>query len=239
VTVAAVILAARPESAIADADGVPSVRRIADIAWAGGATPIVVVSADPDGAVAAALAGASVTLAEPAPAEGGPVAQIRHGIEVARGLIRDTTGALVWPARLTWVGAETVTSMIETHGVDPSTLLRPTYEGEAGWPALVPVSRLGALDHSGPTQMPDGVLDDAVAAGLALRLLDLGDPGTVHDRDTPRAMLPAYTGPIEPAAAHTHEWGAALADQAEESALEGPSLAPYGQAVASDPDQPG
>jgi len=96
-TVAAVILAASPESALADADGLPSVRRIADVAWSGGATPIVVVSFDPDGAVAAALAGAPVTLAEPAPQAGGPVAQIRRGIEVAAAEIRETSGASSGP----------------------------------------------------------------------------------------------------------------------------------------------
>jgi hypothetical protein len=83
-TVAAVILAASPDSALADADGLPGVRRIADAAWSGGATPIVVVSFDPDGMVAAALAGAPVTLAEPAPADGGPAAQMARGADVAR-----------------------------------------------------------------------------------------------------------------------------------------------------------
>ena len=42
-TVAAVILAASPASALAVAAGQPSVRRIAELAWAGGALPIVVV----------------------------------------------------------------------------------------------------------------------------------------------------------------------------------------------------
>ena len=64
-TVAAVILAARPESALADAAGSPAVRRLADVAWAGGATPVVVCSFDPDGAVAASLANAEVTLVDP------------------------------------------------------------------------------------------------------------------------------------------------------------------------------
>src|SRR4051812_21095762 len=99
-TVAAIILSATPEAALADADGLPSVRRIADTAWSGGATPVVVVSADPEGSVAAALAGAPVTLAEPAPVERGPAAQMARGIEVALGEVRDTTAALIWPARL-------------------------------------------------------------------------------------------------------------------------------------------
>ncbi len=60
--------------------------------------------------------------------------------------------------------------------------------------------------------------------------VELGDPGTVYDRDTPSAELPPYQGPPEPPAAHAHEWGAALADQSEDLPLEGPALAPYGQA---------
>ena len=120
-TVAAVILAASPESALADADGMPGVRRIADVAWSGGATPIVVVSFDPDGAVAAALAGAAVTLAEPAPPEHGPAAQMARGAEVALGEVGDTDAVLLWPARMTWVGPETVTSLIEAPRRRPRT----------------------------------------------------------------------------------------------------------------------
>ena len=84
-TVAAVILAATPASALADADGTPGVRRLADTAWAGGATPVVVCSFDPDGAVAAALANAEVTLVEPVDPASGPVGQIVNGIEAAAG----------------------------------------------------------------------------------------------------------------------------------------------------------
>lgn len=229
-TVAAVILAASPASALADADGMPAVRRIADVAWSGGATPIVVVAFDPDGAVAAALAGAPVTLAEPAPEAGGPAAQIRRGIEVAAAEVRGTTGAFVWPARLTWVGAETVTSMIETHGLDPGSILRPAYDGTAGFPVLVPMSAARNLSAIGPDRMPDAVIDDIAAAGTAIHDRELGDPGTVLGRDTARADLPPYVGPSEPPLAHTHEWGAALADEAEDRPLEGPALAPYGQA---------
>ena len=229
-TVAAVILAASPESALADADGIAAVRRIADTAWSGGATPIVVVSSDPDGAVAAALAGAPVTLAEPAPQAGGPVAQIQRGIEVAAAEIHGTTAAFVWPARLTWVGAETITTMIETHGLAPRAILRPAYDGAAGFPALVPVRAAAGLATIAANRMPNEVIDDLVAAGSEVRDLELGDPGTIHGRDIARADLPPYIGPEEPPLPHTHEWGAALADQAEDAPLEGPSLAPYGQA---------
>src|SRR5206468_8632075 len=130
---------------LGDADGLPAVRRIADAAWSGGATPVVVVSFDPDGAVAAALAGTAVTLAEPAPAEEGPAAQMARGADVARAEVVETDGVLLWPARMTWVGPETVTSLIELHGMAPGALLRPSWEGEAGWPALLPAASVAGL----------------------------------------------------------------------------------------------
>ena len=238
-TVAAIILANSPESALADADGMPSVRRIADVAWSGGATPIVVVAHDPNGAVAAALAGSPVTLAEPAPIEHGPAGQMVRGIEVAVDIVRETSGAFIWPARMTWVGPETVTSMIEAHGPSAGALLTPTYENEPGWPVLLPLEALPALRAVAPDHMPPAIPPDLIASGVKQRLLALGDPGTTHDRDTPRADLPPYAGPSEPAGGHVHEWGAVMADEPDDGPLEGPALAPYGQADEVDSDQPG
>jgi molybdenum cofactor cytidylyltransferase len=230
VTVGAVILAASPESALADADGSPAVRRIADAAWAGGATPIVVVSFDPDGSVAAALAGAAVTLAEPAPPEQGPAAQMARGADVARTEIVETDAVLLWPARMTWVGPETVTSMIELHGTSPGVLLRPTWEGDPGWPVLLPLTALPALRAVAADRMPPLVVDDLIAAGIADRLVALGDPGVAIDRTTPREDLPPYIGPEEPVVGHVHEWGAAQAESPDDGPLEGPALAPYAPA---------
>lgn len=232
-TVAAVILAASPESALADVEGQSRVRRISDSAWSGGALPIVVVSFDPDGAVAASLAGASVTLAEPLPQhEGPPARQMARGIDVAASLVNDLSAALIWPARMAWVSPETVTSLIEAHGVDRSTMLRPAYEGEAGWPVLLPLAGAAILASVAPDRMPDQILDDLVAAGVPTRDVELGDPGVTHDAGVPREQLPAYLGPSEPAAPHQHDWGAALADNSEESPIEGPALAPYEQAAS-------
>jgi len=239
VTVAAVILATTPASALAEADGQPSVRRIADVAWSGGAVPLVVVAADPQGDVARALTGAPVTLAEPAPVDGGPVAQIARGIDVASAEVSGTVAILVWPAAMTWVGPETVTSLVEAHGTQPDAVLRPAWDDQVGWPALLPLRHLEALRLGSPDRPPDALFLDLAAAGVATRALDLGDPGVIHDRSTPRADLPPYTGPSKPAAGHVHEWGAGIADQPEDAPLAGPSLAPYGQAAATDPDQPG
>jgi CTP:molybdopterin cytidylyltransferase MocA len=231
-TVAAIILAASPESALADADGMPAVRRIADSAWSGGATPIIVVSFDPAGAVATALAGAPVTLAEPVPAERGPAAQMARGVDVAMAEVVETDAFLVWPARMAWVGPETVTSLIEAHGPAADAILRPAWDGEAGWPALVPTTSLEVLRGIEPDRLPDAVVAELVAAGTREDRLDLGDPGVALDARTPRSDLPAYVGPVDPPAGHVHEWGAQAADATDEGPLEGPALAPYSPAGA-------
>ena len=233
-TVAAVILAASVESALADVEGLPRVRRLADVAWAGGAVPIVVVAPDPDGLVAAALAGAPVTLAEPAPFAGGPAAQIARGLAVAVDIVSETDAALVWPARMTWVGPETVTSLIEAHGPEPDAILRPSYDGTAGWPVLVPTVALDALRAMAPDLMPDAIVEQLFLAVPGSRALDLGDPGSTHDAGTARADLPTYLGPSGPAGGHAHEWGAAVAETADDDPLEGPSLAPFDDPVDDD-----
>lgn len=215
-TVAAVLLAASPSSALADADGLPRIRREADAAWSGGATPVVVICADPDGAVAAALAGAPVVLVEPASLASGPAGQIARGMVMACERVRETSAALIWPARMAWVGPETATSLIEAHGSRRGRLLRPAYRGEAGWPVLVPIEHLDALASVPAERMPDDVLADLAAAGITVETIELGDPGCVIDGGTPRAGLPPYEGPPGPPSDHVHEWGETVADLPEE-----------------------
>lgn len=224
-TVAAVILAASEASALTLTEGLPRVRRLADLAWSGGALPIIVVAGDPDEKIARALAGAAVTLAEPAPMEGGPVAQIVRGIDLAVAEIEHTDGAIIWPARMVWVGPETVTSLIEAHGQYPDELLRPSYQEKPGWPALLPIRHLPALRALAADRMPDDLLADLEAGGVAVRSLDLGDPGTTFDARTTRTELPPYVGPTGPPAGHVHEWGSAAADTPEDAPLDGPQRA--------------
>ena len=207
------ILSATAEGSLADTLGQPRVRRLADLAWSGGALPVMVLSPDPDGAVAAALAGTEAVYGSPAPAEDGPVAQMVRGAELALAEVRDTTGVLLWPARMTWVGPETITSLIEAHGPYPSLVLRPAWQGEAGWPILLPLEHLDRLRGIAPDRMPAAVIDELVGA-VPSRILEVGDPGVVHDATTAPGDLPAYEGPPEPLAAHTHEWGADVAAEA-------------------------
>ena len=212
-TVAAVILSASVDEAVADTLGQPRVRRLADLAWAGGALPIVVVAPDTDGAVAAALMGSEAIYGAPAPVENGPAGQMVRGAELAMAEVRDTTAFLLWPARMTWIGPETITSLIEAHGADTGALLRPSWHGDPGWPVLLPAVHLAALRAVAPDRMPPDVIAD-LAAAVPSRIVEMGDPGVVTDVDTALADLPPYEGPPDPPAGHTHEWGADVAAEA-------------------------
>lgn len=217
-TVAAVILSATAEAALADTLGQARVRRLVDIAWSGGALPIVVLSPDPDGSVVRALVGSEANHGGPAAAETGPAGQMVRGAELAMGEVRDTTAVLLWPARMTWVGPETITSLIEAHGTDPETILRPGWDGTPGWPVLLPIAGLGDLRAIAPERMPPDVIDDLVAA-LPSRIVEVGDPGIHFDADTAFADLPPYGGPPDPPAGHVHEWG----DGVEGEGMGGPA----------------
>ena len=239
-TVAAVILSATAEGALSDTLGQPRVRRLVDIAWSGGALPVVVVAPDADGAVAQALAGSEATYGSPAPADAGPAGQMLRGAELALAEVVDTSALLLWPARMTWVGPETITSLIEAHGTDPSTMLQPGWHGEAGWPVLLPLSALGQLRVVDSTLMPRDIVA-ALAGAVPTRIVDVGDPGVHYDADTPLADLPPYEGPPEPPGGHTHEWGENVAQRGVEEDVpgEGRGLAPFPQAADETAVDPG
>jgi CTP:molybdopterin cytidylyltransferase MocA len=222
-TVAAVILAASPTSALADADGTPAVRRMADAAWAGGATPVVICASDPDGAVSAILANAEVTLVEPVAPALGPVGQVASGVDAAIRLVADTDAALIWPARLAWVDAETVTTLIAAHGENRGAVLRPTFNGEDGYPVLLPVAHLAAFRALAADRLPGGLFEDLETGGVPVRRIETGDPGVTHDVSVPRSELPTYDGPPEPPDATVHEWGAAVADDPDDAPVPGPA----------------
>jgi CTP:molybdopterin cytidylyltransferase MocA len=236
VTVAAVIVCATTESALADTSGRPAVRRMVESAWSGGATPVVVVAPDSNGAVAAALAGSPAILAEPAPDEGGSVGQIVRGVRVAVDAVTETDAALIWPGRMVWVDPETVTTMIEGHGAFRDSVMRPFYGNEFGWPVVLPVAALDAFAAQPAELMPDDLVDGLLATGVNRVEFDSGDPGVALDIGTPIDQLPAYEGPAGPIAGPAPEWGAAAADSPDEGPLQGPALAPYSQAADPDAD---
>lgn len=217
-TVAAVILARSPEVALAPLGSTTRLRRLVDVAWSGGAVPTVVVAPDPEGALEAALAGAEATCLPDPPGAVDTVGSALAGLARAAAIVEATEAALLWPVEMAWVDPETVTSLIEAHGADRGAVIRPAYGGRPGSPVLVPRDVLDAWG----TLPPATPIETALAALPAVRLLDLGDPGTVVDAATPSEALPPYVGPLAPPADHVHEWGEAVAEE-----------------VAADPDPSG
>jgi len=90
---------------------------------------------------------------------------------------------------------------------------------------------LTSLAALAATRMPDELLADLAANGVAVVAIDTGDPGTANDLSTPLESLPEYEGPPQPVNGPAPEWGSAAAEMPDDAPLEGPSLAPYGQAT--------
>lgn len=208
-TVAALILARSPEVALAAAGPTTRLRRLVDVAWSGGAVPTVVVAPDPERVLDAALAGAEATCISDPPAAVDSVGSALAGIARAAAIVEATEAALLWPVEMAWVDPETVTSLIEAHGADRGAVIRPAYGGRPGSPILVPRGVLDAWQRLPPATP----IEAALATLGTVRLLDLGDPGTVVDAGTPPEALPPYVGPLSPPADHVHEWGEAVAEE--------------------------
>ncbi|HWP64015.1 MAG TPA: NTP transferase domain-containing protein [Candidatus Binatia bacterium] len=208
-TVAALILAPDPEAALAPAGSTNRLRRIVDVAWSGGAVPTIVVGPDPEGRLAAAIAGAEASALSDVPLPPDRTGAVLAGQSTAVATVEATDAVLLWPVAMAWVDPETVTSLIEAHGADRTAILRPAYAGRPGWPILVPRPVVDAWR----TLPAETTLEAAIgASGVTVRLLELGDPGTAHDATTPPETLPPYVGPLAPAAGHVHEWGEAITE---------------------------
>lgn len=206
-TVAAIILAPDTPAALADADGEPAMRRVIQAAWSGGALPIVVVAEDPDGKLAEGMAGLPATLTQPSSDEPRGIAWFVHGLRAAGLAVSESTAGLLWPLRYVWVDPETVTSLVEAHGAELAEIVRPSWLGEAGFPILTPIGLANDLATLVPAHGGEAV-ESLIAGGAAHRVLELGDPGIVHDISTQRSALPDYQGPAQPSAADLSTAGA-------------------------------
>ena len=212
-TVAAIVLVPDEAAALGDADGEAAIRRVAHVAWSGGALPIVIVAAQVAGQdigpMAEAVAGLPVTLDRPGADKAPGIAWFVSGQRAALAAVSETTAGLLWPFRYAWVDPETVTSLVEAHGATPEAIVRPAYGGQAGFPILLPAALIERLAAQIGRHGAEAV-DALIAEGAPVRLLELGDPGIVFDIATPRSELPAYQGPPRPDSPPP-EWNADLA----------------------------
>jgi CTP:molybdopterin cytidylyltransferase MocA len=215
-TVAAIVLAPDALAALTDVDGEPAIRRVVHAAWSGGALPIVIVVEDTEGKVAEAVVGLPVTLTQPGPEEPRGIAWFIHGQRAAMAVVAETTAGLLWPFRYVWVDPETVTSLVEAHGATPREIVRPAWSAQPGFPVLLPAVLVDQLAARIAVHGGEAVAA-LVAAGVPHRVLELGDPGIVHDISTSRSALPDYQGPPQPAGGPPPEWNAELAARAQNS----------------------
>jgi CTP:molybdopterin cytidylyltransferase MocA len=198
-TVAAVILVPDPATALSEAEGVAAIRRVVQSAWAGGAMPVVAVSNEsPEAAsVGVALEGLPASFLQPNAPAG--ARWFGAGMSHARTRVRETTAALLWPCRFAWIDPETITSLIEASGAAPDSIVRAAYQGLAGFPIVVPATLAARFDAE-PKLHAYELVESLASDGAEFRLLELGDPGIVNDISVPRAELPLYQGPLQPAA---------------------------------------
>jgi CTP:molybdopterin cytidylyltransferase MocA len=217
-TVAAVVVVPDPLVALADADGLPAIRRVVQSAWAGGAMPIVVVSnpGPVDAAVGEALEGLPATFVQPEDIPPG-ARWFGRGMAAARTQVRETTAAMLWPCRYAWIDPETVTSLIEAHGPNGGSIVRASFHGQAGFPILVPLELAGRFDAEATLHAFE-LVNALAVEGAESRLVELGDPGIVTDMGTPRSQLAPYQGPPEPSSGPPPEWNSELAKQSERGA---------------------
>lgn len=196
-TVAAIVIVPDSASALAIVEGEPVIRRVVQSAWAGGAMPIVVVCPSVDDAFDLAMAELQVTPNRPDSAAPHGIAWFAGGQQAAARAVVETTASLLWPFRYSWVDPETVTSLIEAHGANRDSIIRPAYGARRGFPILVPNSLSGRLKALSNLHGEEAI-DAVVAAGVASLTVELGDPGIVHDGGTSRSDLPDYQGPPSP-----------------------------------------
>lgn len=143
---------------------------------------------------------------EPSVAAGSVEPWVAAGIEAAIAAVAETSAVILWPIDYCWVGPGTVTSLIEAHGAERSTILRPAWEGRPGWPCLVPLAvarrvhlapSAGGLPGGSVEGLIERFIQDVGADGVPLADMALGDPGTVNQASVPRDQLPPYLGQEE------------------------------------------
>jgi hypothetical protein len=124
-TVAALIVATQRESPQS------ALERLVEVAWSGGAHPILVAGLS----AGAALPSLAVESASDAPLLAGAYAQT---------LVAGTSAIVLLPLTHAGVDPETVTTLIAAHGRQPRARLAATWNGVEGVVALYPLERSSA-----------------------------------------------------------------------------------------------
>lgn len=160
---------------------------------AGGASPVVVVTAPEHSDLQAWARGAGALVAVNPDPERGMLSSIREGIEAlggAAGLARRGEVVLVAPADLPALRPATVAELLWRRATAGAALAVPTYQGRRGHPLAIAPALLPEIETLDLSIGLRELLDRHAAAVLEV---PVEDAGAVRDVDTPedyRDLLP-------------------------------------------------
>jgi len=150
--------------------------RCLDALAAGGVDEIVVVVSEEGQDVAEAIRDFPVRFVINTTEDGDMASSVRAGRDA---LTDGASAVIVLPGDYPLVSAETISSLIAEHAVSPASIIVPCHAGQRGHPLLFARTILDELDG-------DLILRDLVRRDpQRVRLLEVNDPGVLHDMDTP------------------------------------------------------
>lgn len=183
--IAAVVLAAGRSSRMAPrnkllehVEGKPIVTRVADIARASGADPVIVVTGFEASRVTAALAGLKVTIMHNAAFEAGLSSSLRAGLDA---LPYDSDGALILLGDMPGIEVSVLDALIAVF-TGPDAICVPVHQGQMGNPVL-----WGSSYFAEMMALTGDVGAKQLIARHLHRVIEVavGSPGIFADVDTP------------------------------------------------------
>ncbi len=177
-----------PTKLVAEFDGVPLVRRVAEAALASRAGPVIVVTGHAADAVRAALAGLPVAFtANPAFASG-LASSLRAGLGAVP---PEATGALVLLGDMPAVTPPLLDALVAAFAADPGTeAVVPVHGGRRGNPALLARSLFPAAMALAGDEGARRLLH-----GARVREVEVRDTAVLLDVDEPSALGLTGSGP--------------------------------------------
>ena len=168
---------------VAQVDGAPLVRRVAEAAADSGARPVIVVTGHARDAVMAALAGLDFREARNPDFASGIASSVKAGLAA---LPSSCDGALIFLADMPRVTAQLARELIDAFRADPDLdAVAPLVEGRRGNPVLL---ARGLFAEAMQLAGDEGARKLLMRANVRVAEIAVGDKGAALDVDTPEAL---------------------------------------------------
>jgi len=160
-------------------DGLPLIAHSLNTLSAGGAGPMVLVTADLHDALVPIAAAHQAHLVRNPQADGDMASSVLSGLRALTTLAANADGVLIQPGDYPRVLPATVATLIRLHASHRDDILIPICQHLRGHPTLFPRVLLAELGHGKTLRDIIGAHPDAV------RLVPVDDPGVLQDVDSP------------------------------------------------------